>query len=128
MNFIQTLLEHPAVQSVGWGLIHFVWQGIFISLLVACGLVLLRHRSASVKYLVCCCGLALMAVAPVITSLMLLFPKGIDDRAVRPEVVSAASEPAPAVTEPVVEQEAVAEGSATTKNEPVVGRTAPRNM
>jgi GWxTD domain-containing protein len=58
--------------TFGWTLVHFVWQGTALAALVA--LVLAVTRSASVRYAAGCAALGLMAVAPVLTWLVLRQP------------------------------------------------------
>ena len=72
MTTLDDILSQPVVARLGWTLIHFVWQGLLIGLLVAGGLAVLRGRSANAKYLACCCGLLLMVAVPVATTVWLL--------------------------------------------------------
>jgi beta-lactamase regulating signal transducer with metallopeptidase domain len=67
MTGTDTLLREPAVQAVGWALLHFVWQGTVVGLLSAVALRLLRSSAADVRYVVASIGLALMATLPVVT-------------------------------------------------------------
>ena len=53
--------------SIGWTLIHFLWQGGLIALALAAFLALTRERSSSERYLVRCAALVMMAIAPVVT-------------------------------------------------------------
>src|ERR1700738_2703560 len=57
----------PVLQTGGWALIHFVWQGAAIATVIATLLRLLDRRSANARYIVACAGLAAMLAAPVIT-------------------------------------------------------------
>jgi GWxTD domain-containing protein len=59
--------EQSIVRALGWSLVHFVWQGAIIALFLALMLKLLRGRSPQLRYVVACCALGLMIVAPVIT-------------------------------------------------------------
>src|SRR5690349_3589272 len=56
---------------VGWTLIHFVWQACVIAVPVATILRLTRRRSANLRYLVACAGLAAMLAAPILTARVL---------------------------------------------------------
>lgn len=56
----------PVVDSVGWTLLHFTWQGALIGLETALALFLLRKRSAETRYLVACTGLLLCLLWPAI--------------------------------------------------------------
>ena len=45
-------MSKPVVQHIGWVLVHFLWQGAAIALLLACGLYVLRRRSPQARWLV----------------------------------------------------------------------------
>ncbi len=59
------LLNTPLVQSVGWALIHFVWQGTAIGIATAIALRVLAGSRPTVRYGVACFSLALMLTVPV---------------------------------------------------------------
>jgi beta-lactamase regulating signal transducer with metallopeptidase domain len=82
MNGIETILTKPILQSVGWALLHFIWQGSLLALLYAVSTILLRRSSANLRYAVACFGLLLMLATPVVTALMI-------DRATAEERASA---------------------------------------
>jgi len=70
-------MTHPAVplppvvvQSLGWALLHFVWQGA--ALAAALSLLMAWCRRASTRYLLGVGALVLLVAAPVITFLLLL--------------------------------------------------------
>ncbi|HUW82088.1 MAG TPA: M56 family metallopeptidase [Phycisphaerae bacterium] len=63
-------------------LLHFVWQGALIALLVWAAVGVLRRGSANARYTVCLCALFVMAACPPATFV----------------VLEASSEPAPAVS------------------------------
>lgn len=56
----------PFVQCLGWALVHFVWQGAIVALLLACALGVLPSR-ARLRYAASCAALALMVALPVLT-------------------------------------------------------------
>ena len=62
----------PLLTVVGWTLIHFVWQAVAIALPLAAMLRMLARRSANVRYLVACAGLAAMLASPIATARVLL--------------------------------------------------------
>ncbi|OLE51471.1 MAG: hypothetical protein AUG51_23550 [Acidobacteria bacterium 13_1_20CM_3_53_8] len=68
MNPIQDFLAQPFTQSIGWALVHFIWQGAISALLFAGARASLRRSSANVRYVVACFTLLLMLVLPVITT------------------------------------------------------------
>lgn len=71
MNPIEVLLGKPIFQSLGWTLIHFIWQGALIALLYACISVLLRRFSANIRYAAACSAMLLMLIAPATTMLVI---------------------------------------------------------
>jgi beta-lactamase regulating signal transducer with metallopeptidase domain len=66
-----TLLAQPIFQALGWALIHFIWQGALVALLYASLRVMLRRRTAHVRYAVACCALLLMFALPAATTLII---------------------------------------------------------
>jgi len=69
MNMLTELFSSSVAQRIGWALIHFLWQGAAVALVLAVALWLLRHRSAHARWTVSCAALALMAALPVATAL-----------------------------------------------------------
>ncbi len=61
MHALQILFARPEIERLGWVLLHFVWQGAVIAALCAIAFVTLRRGSASVRYLIACTGLLVMA-------------------------------------------------------------------
>jgi beta-lactamase regulating signal transducer with metallopeptidase domain len=66
------LTEHPALQTLGWTLLHSLWQAALLGLLAWVGLWLLRTRSPGARYALACAALALMVALPVGTWFVLL--------------------------------------------------------
>jgi len=62
------------VYALGWALVHFVWQGAALALVVRAAMAVLARRPANVRYVVACAGLAAMAIAPAATALMVSGP------------------------------------------------------
>jgi beta-lactamase regulating signal transducer with metallopeptidase domain/HEAT repeat protein len=56
------------VESVGWVLVHFVWQGIAIALTLAAVLSLTSAAQAALRYALSCAALLLMFAAAVVTA------------------------------------------------------------
>jgi beta-lactamase regulating signal transducer with metallopeptidase domain len=71
MNLISRYLREEWITPLGWTLLHFVWQGAALALVLAALLFLLRHRPASLRYLVCCATLLLLTLCPLLTFLTL---------------------------------------------------------
>src|SRR5687768_16585949 len=62
MSMLEAILAHPAVQALGWSLIHFVWQGAAVAVSLAGANLLLRGRSANARYFAACSALAMMSM------------------------------------------------------------------
>lgn len=54
--------------AISGALIHFVWQGAIVGLVLWVTLFVLKKRSADSRYAAACAALALMAVLPVVTA------------------------------------------------------------
>ena len=65
MTTLMQFSGQSMVHALGWTLLHFLWQGAVIALLLWCVLGLLGGRSPKVRYLVACCALVLMVLAPL---------------------------------------------------------------
>ena len=64
---LREILSRPEALRFGWTLVHFLWQGAALALLLGLLLILLRRRSAGVRYVSACVVFLLMALAPVAT-------------------------------------------------------------
>ena len=60
MNAILNALRHPLAERFAWSLLHLIWQGTAVALLLGGVLWLLRRRSANTRYLTA--GLSLLAL------------------------------------------------------------------
>ena len=87
------------IYTIGWALIHFVWQGGLIALATAAALASCRHRSSETRYAIACAGLVAMLAAPAITAAVV----GTSDQTIAPGgsasptvATSASPSPAPA--------------------------------
>jgi len=56
------------MQLIGWTLIHSLWEGGVIALLLAVAFSVTRHSTASVRYVLGMTGLALMVALPIATA------------------------------------------------------------
>jgi ankyrin repeat protein/beta-lactamase regulating signal transducer with metallopeptidase domain len=65
------LFSEPWVERLGWVLIHFLWQGAGIALLLAVALRLLTRASSHLRYVAIGSALLLCAVMPVVTWILL---------------------------------------------------------
>jgi beta-lactamase regulating signal transducer with metallopeptidase domain len=62
------------MQALGWTLIHFLWEGSLVALLLAGMNLLMRRASARARYLAACSSMALMVAVAVVTLLTLARP------------------------------------------------------
>ena len=67
MTSFIALYEQPLIHAVGWSLLHFLWQGAIVALLLASALRMLSNRSSQLRYMAACCALVLMAASPLVT-------------------------------------------------------------
>ncbi|MGQ0636099.1 MAG: hypothetical protein ACT4QC_15920 [Planctomycetaceae bacterium] len=67
MAMLARILDPRAMELLGWGLVHFVWQGAGLALILVAALRLLRHASPQARYVVACAALGLMAACPPLT-------------------------------------------------------------
>jgi len=73
---LEEILGSPIVYRVGWTLVHSLWQGAAVAALLAGAMLLLRRRSANVRYAVSCAALVLMLALPAATMWLLTPPGG----------------------------------------------------
>ena len=85
METIANIFQAQIVQRLGWTLMHFVWQGLTVGVVLAIVLKLLHKSSANLRYVIACIALVLIVLMPTVTIRM------IEPSA---EVVTAAKSPA----------------------------------
>ena len=61
----------PILETAGWTLIHFLWQGCALAGVAAMLLRLAERRSANARYVIACAALVVMVATPVITARLL---------------------------------------------------------
>jgi hypothetical protein len=72
MNAIQILSTEPWVERLGWTLLHFLWQGVAIAAIYAAIRKWIAYSlGPERRYLLGCAVLASMAVAPLVTWILL---------------------------------------------------------
>ncbi|MBM4074525.1 MAG: hypothetical protein FJ267_02625 [Planctomycetes bacterium] len=54
------VLKSPLIESLGWALVHFVWQGALLAGLIAMILFALKKSSSQTRYLAECAMLIVM--------------------------------------------------------------------
>ncbi|HEY6403262.1 MAG TPA: M56 family metallopeptidase [Blastocatellia bacterium] len=69
MNSIETI---PTLEALCWTLVHFLWQGALVALMLGLARVALKRRTANLRYLASCAAMLLMLALPVITFVTLL--------------------------------------------------------
>ena len=62
-----TLLPQYLIETLGWTLIHWLWQGLAVAVILAVVLKAFAKISSSRRYLIGCVGLAAMMVMPMLT-------------------------------------------------------------
>ena len=68
MTMIESVFA-PVIGPATWGLIHFLWQGSLVALVLAVALVFQGQKRAAVRYRTACIALVLMVALPVFTAL-----------------------------------------------------------
>ena len=68
MNSLAAFLTGPLAERLGWALLHFVWEGAVIAVMLAVALRALRRRSAAARYRAGWIALAAMACAIPLTA------------------------------------------------------------
>jgi beta-lactamase regulating signal transducer with metallopeptidase domain len=66
-TLVKTLAQEPLVETIGWVLLHFLWQGAVVALVAAVVLRLLARQRAEWRYAVACAALVVMFVFPLVT-------------------------------------------------------------
>jgi HEAT repeat protein/beta-lactamase regulating signal transducer with metallopeptidase domain len=88
-----------ATHALGWALVHFLWQGAALALLLAAALAISRKASAQTRYTLSLVTLAAMLTVPLATGIVLYDPR---------EAITATSVPAPSVVSEAAESPAPA--------------------
>ncbi len=64
---LENIFSHRTIEAIGWALLHFIWQGVVIAVLLAIALRLLRKSSANMRYAAACSAMILFGVSAVVT-------------------------------------------------------------
>ena len=64
---MNTITQQGIYDLLGWTLIHFLWQGLLVGVLVWAVSQVTARRKSTFRYLLFCCGLVLLALCPIIT-------------------------------------------------------------
>lgn len=65
---IGSIFSGPLAQSIGWALLHLVWQGAIVAAILAAALALMARRTANARYAISCAALALLPILAGITA------------------------------------------------------------
>ena len=75
MNFVHRLFTEEFVIAMGWTLLHSLWQGALLAILLGIALVLMRKYSSQTRYLVALITLSLVVIAVAVTFSVLYTPE-----------------------------------------------------
>ncbi|MHC4726771.1 MAG: M56 family metallopeptidase, partial [Planctomycetota bacterium] len=67
MEVLNNILSHEIVHKLGLTLLHSLWQGGIVVLLLAVLLRIFQKTSANLRYVISCLGLAVIVMLPVVT-------------------------------------------------------------
>jgi TonB family protein len=67
MTVWQAFTCSPEIQTLGWTLINFLWQGTLIALVFKSALTALRHHRANLRYWTAAATLVLLMIVPLLT-------------------------------------------------------------
>ncbi len=74
MNSLIQWIDPDLVQALGWTLLHSLWQGGAIALLLAVGLIIMRKSSAAARYWVSMSSLLILLATTIFTFSMIYEP------------------------------------------------------
>src|SRR6185503_17877995 len=113
MNYSEFLFRQPFTMALGWALVHFLWQGAVIALLLGLANFVFRRASANLRYVFACVAMLLMLAASITTLVWLgvspqagsAGPFGAFDSTLRPSGISGATPTTLPVGAPVLKFE-----------------------
>jgi beta-lactamase regulating signal transducer with metallopeptidase domain len=91
---VMALLQQPLMTALGWALVHFLWQGVLIALLLAAANAALHKAGPRARYALACGAMILMVISAAGTFLWLAFAGTAatgTSAPIRSELVSAAA-------------------------------------
>jgi hypothetical protein len=62
--------------ALGWCLLHVLWQGLFLGIVLALELRAVRNSPATTRYGLCCGALAVLVLCPLLTLVRIQFAAG----------------------------------------------------
>jgi beta-lactamase regulating signal transducer with metallopeptidase domain/peptidoglycan/xylan/chitin deacetylase (PgdA/CDA1 family) len=113
MKSLQTFVAQPFMQTLGWTLIHFVWQGTLAALFFAGVRSMFKDRSAEVRYALACGAMLLLLLLPVATIFIIGFSSSQAQATLRAErsAVQLARPPAKLMDLPEPQSNGLQEGA-----------------
>jgi len=67
MNVLTQVMETPVAHAIAWSLVHLVWQGAAVALVLALLLRMLRQQSAAARYVVSCAAMLMIVILPLLS-------------------------------------------------------------
>ena len=67
---MEVIASGSFAHSIGWALVHFLWQGAIVGAATMLVLKALRTSSPNLRYIVACAGLLIMFVLPIATAVV----------------------------------------------------------
>src|SRR4051794_17679441 len=89
-NLLHRLLESPPVYRLGWALLHSLWQGAAVALLLGLLLGALRKRGPQARYLAACGAMLVLVALPAVTFLLVNPPPALPAVAAAPAAIPSA--------------------------------------
>ena len=71
MTVVQSILDSPRIQWLGWTLLHSLWEGAAVALVLMVALRMMRGAVAGMRYAVSCVAFLAALAIPVLTFLVL---------------------------------------------------------
>ena len=67
MNIISTIFSEPAINDLGWTIVHSLWQATLIALCLSLLMILLRRFTAQTRYIISVSALAAILSITLLT-------------------------------------------------------------
>lgn len=130
MTSLLHALPDDLVWKIGWTLLHLLWEGVAIALIVAVLLLWLRRAAAGVRYMIAVGGLALIPIAGAVTFTQLHGPAPAQRPRIEavPFVQRMMTGPAPAVPPPLTSANPLPSTATTELSEPLPVRVTPPRL
>src|SRR5210317_1680196 len=67
MNYLSDIFSEQFIHSLGWTLVHSLWQGALIGFAIAIAMVFLQRYTAKLRYFINSLGLFVFAALALVT-------------------------------------------------------------